>query len=761
MSDEQTSETPNLNEIPKLRVRSREVSEEDKKQARAFEEQSAFEHTVNEASEDVPTLKTLQPKDETTNHLDAPSPALDPEATLVVPHQAMGASGEKTTFIPHDQKDKFMNVSALEPEDKLPSDLSVEPKPNKSPLKLARPTMQQQQANAHIPSTFQDSESLPKLDESTEEPKVHTQQQEDLSFQENLFTKLEVTDGKLPNHIKFTSLALAGVLIIVSTLMGFISFIPAAILGFCFSLASAKMANQQFFIKGLGAMIGRLIYTAIFLGFALLTISQFSSARQKLAPFIEQQTEAFLDKLENFDDIENENAKSFYVLLRGNESSTNAKILEFNQKLAANTKSLEKKISPFGIQLFLLTIAFLLLGLAQCKFCFAGAPLALSSKSSTVSIVTLSRCIKATLAYFLALIGLSFTGVENAGFISASLFIITLISPFSMLALFSAAFTLYLCQGLSDNQSIVFIILFIIFLLMELNFKLFMKPFAGLKRFIPEEFFKSEVQGVGEALLGSLQMLTQVTILAACAGIGFLGYSIFEIKKAIDKNEAIYVEAEHNFADNGPIEEVKTAFGKGLYQREGDRRWLMLKLKYFIAKEQFPTALDVAEAFKDGEDYPALNPNHTLVKFLNKNFKNEFGDVEESHDEKAFAILLNNRKFSKQKSYIEFAEQYLADNPESLVAYLATARYYIQHRPVDRLKVNLKSIYEAMSELNNEAIETKLISGFHFFYQKEYEKAISAFTAVIEKDSPLYNSEAKLWLKKAEETGQKAFFGET
>ena len=743
------------NELPKLKVRSREVSEEDQKEARKFEEQSAFEHTVSEASEEQPKIKRLEPKAAKAEKNE--TGVFDPEATLVVPHQAQAPDTEQTTFIPHDQKNEFMNVTALEPEEKLPSDLPTEePAPKKTPLKLARPTLHQQAATAPIPSALQDESELPNL----ATPEKIQQQKKNHEFQEKVHFLLDISEGKIPKHILLTCLALAAVLLIVSSLMGTISLIPALLLGFSFSVAASKLANQQFFLQGLGALTGRAICTGLFLIFTLFTVSFFSNTREGTAKFVETQSEAFLDRLENFDEISNENAKSFYILLKGNESETNSKLLKFNQRLFEESKNLDKSFSSFGIQLFLMTIAFFLIGLARCKYCFVGAPLALSPKLNTLGIVTLSRTSKACLAYLLTLVGLSFTGIQEAGYIAAALFVITLISPFSMLALFTTVFTLFLCQDLSDNQIIVFTILFIVFLLMELNFKLFVKPFAFLDKFIPSEFFATEIQDMREALLGTLQLATQVIILILCAAIGFFGYSVYDIKKTIDANEAIYVDAEKDFKENGPNEDLKTTIEKGLYQREGDRRWFMLKLKYFMAKGQYTTALDIAEAYKEGEDYPALNPDHYLVKFLKKNFNNEFDDIEENASDKALALLLSSRKFSSQQAYIDFAEQHLADNPESLITYLATARYYIQHRKPERIRVNLKAIYQQMSELNPTAPETVLLSAWNYYFHKDYEKATTTFEKILSLDSTIYKKEAKFWLKKTEETSRKAFFGD-
>ena len=720
------------NEAPKLRVRSRTVSEEDKINARPTEEQSSFEHTQAPETSEIDVQE--------------PQKNLDADATLVLPQNKVNPEldPENTLVIPHENNELFQSPTLLDPSLSAPSE------GKKSPLKLARPTVSASAENAPIPNIINEQKPLPNVQQAP-------QAEANYETQEKLLQKLEVVDGKMPAHIKYTALALGLVLIILPALMGLVSFVPAAILAFLFSLATAKLANQSFFVKGPGAIIGRCIYTAIFLLFSLFITSQVSTIYQDSVPVIEKKTELFLDKLENFDDIEDENAKSFYILLKGNEDLAAAKSLEFNEQASTNMEMVAKHFSSFGIQLFLLTAGFFLLGLSMCKFCFVGAPLALSGNNSTFSVLILSRSAKACLAYILSYLGLKFTGVESAGFIAAGLFVVTLISPFSILFFFLSTLTVYLCDGLSQTQLITSAILFVLLLLMEMNFKFFCKPLSSFKKFIPAEFFKSEVSELKDAILGMLQLATQALVIILVAGTAYLSYSVFEIKKMIDENEAVYSATEELFAKEGPQEEIKKTIDQGLYQREGDRRWLMLKIKYFMAKKQFPTTLDLAEAYKNGQSYPALNPDNRIVKFLKENFNEEFNDGEESRDDQAFALVLSNLDFVKKRTYLDFSEEYLGKNPDSLIAYLATARYYIAHRKPKRILTNLEAISSEMQRLDETAVETQVVQAFHLFYQKKYEAAKKAFDKVLEKDS-LYRAEAKAWSKKAEETSRKAFF---
>ena len=327
--------------------------------------------------------------------------------------------------------------------------------------------------------------------------------------------------------------------------------------------------------------------------------------------------------------------------------------------------------------------------------------------------------------------------------------VITLISPFSILffTIFVASF--FFTLELDNNKLTYLVVLGLFLLALELNFKLFVRPFSFLDKFIPEEFLRRQVLNTKEALLGTFQMVSQVVTLLIIAAVVFLSFSIYEIKRSIDTHEIAYIEAETDFAENGAVPSVREAFNDGLEEREDDRRWLLLKVKYFIAKEQFSTALDACQVYKDGFFYPAIDPDNFIVKTLRKYFAEQFEETSHEDDLEALSLLLSSREFAIQKSYINFVESYLTENPNSLIAYLAIARHYSFHRTPERLKTNLEAIYEETQSINSSAIESQIIAAMYFYYQKDFEKAQEILNELLQQDS-IYRAEIRIWLKRAE-----------
>ena len=127
------------NEMPELKIRSREVSEEDREHARAFEEESSFEHTVDNLDEEMPVL------DEEVDEL--PASELQTEAPLVIePPKKSKLSLKKTNSEANPElqapslansEAPQLNVAALTPNEKAPSDLDLMEAVENKPLKLA------------------------------------------------------------------------------------------------------------------------------------------------------------------------------------------------------------------------------------------------------------------------------------------------------------------------------------------------------------------------------------------------------------------------------------------------------------------------------------------------------------------------------------------------------------------------------------------------------------------------------------------------
>ena len=281
------------NEMPKLSIRSL-ASKGDK--------DIPVKKEAPQSSLDKAEEKAQSSTEETQDFI---APPLDPEATLVIPHQAQGNSdADKTIALSHSapqnpdiEKTAIFNHQA-------PSSVTEEEeeKPKKNPLKLARP---------NISNHPNQQGSLPEI-ESTGFKEIQVEEkQEDFSFQENILKVLQVEDGQFSAQFRLIFMGIAGLFAVVSLFMGIVSFIPALIFAFGLCAASIKLGNQQFFLKGIGPLLGRGIFTALFFFIAIFMAFQVSNSLAKTPKFFEAQSNKVLDKLDNVESIDNPMPKAF------------------------------------------------------------------------------------------------------------------------------------------------------------------------------------------------------------------------------------------------------------------------------------------------------------------------------------------------------------------------------------------------------------------------------------------------------------------
>ena len=169
--------------------------------------------------------------------------------------------------------------------------------------------------------------------------------------------------------------------------------------------------------------------------------------------------------------------------------------------------------------------------------------------------------------------------------------------------------------------------------------------------------------------------------------------------------------------------------------------------------------MTAAQAYKDGIDYPALNENSEVVKFLRKHLNSKFGAADFSPEDTAFKVIFKDTEFLKSSSSKKILADYLEKDPKSMTVLFAQAKQISMSETPETEKVALSGILTKAQELNKEASETRFIEGLSLYLDKKYLEAEKSFQTLIDIQSP-YQADAQIWLTKAKEKLKNAFFDE-